>query len=312
MPTLDDPVAAQVAAIRRFNRFYTRQVGALNEALLESGLALPEARLVYELAQGEALVASELGRELGLDPGYLSRLLRGLEDRGLIQRSPSPSDGRQSLIALTPAGRELFKVIDGRSRAEIAALLEPLAPDARARLVGAMASIERLIGAPAPGTPAFVIRNHQPGDMGWVVHRHAVLYAQEYGWDAAFEAMAARIAARFLEKFDASRERCWIAERDGEIVGSVVLVQKSKRVGQLRMLYVEPSTRGLGLGRRLVAECLRFARQVGYRKVMLWTNDILVAARHIYEAEGFVLLAEERHHSFGHDLVGQTWELTLQ
>jgi N-acetylglutamate synthase-like GNAT family acetyltransferase len=214
-------------------------------------------------------------------------------------------------LTLTAAGRKAFATLDARSREQIAAMLAPLDREGGTRLIGAMAAIERLLGSPAPPSQAFVLRTHEPGDRGWIVSRHGALYAQEYGWDTTFEAMVAEIAAGFLRTFDARAERCWIAERDGERVGSVVLVRQSARVAKLRLLLIEPAARGHGLGRRLVAECVRFARAVGYRKVVLWTNDILHAARHLYEEAGFTLVAEERHHSFGHDLVGQNWELRL-
>lgn len=306
--TLSDPVSA----VRRFNRFYTKHVGALDEGLLQSALPLPEARLVYELAQREAPTATYLARELGMDPGYLSRLLKSLETRGLLSRSASDVDARQQHLTLTAKGQAQFRTLDARSRDQVNAMLDALDPDGRKRLLAAMTTIERLLGPAEDPTEPYVIRPHQPGDIGWVIHRHGVLYTREYGWDDTFEAFVAEIGAEFLRKFDAKRDRCWIAERDGEVVGSVFLVKQSARVAKLRMLYVEPSARGLGIGKRLVRECLRFARQVGYRKVTLWTNDILVAARRIYEAEGFVKVAEERHHSFGKDLVGENWELALR
>jgi DNA-binding MarR family transcriptional regulator/GNAT superfamily N-acetyltransferase len=279
--------------------------------LLASPFSLTEARLLYELAHRDGLTAAQLARELGLDPGYLSRVLGDFAKRGLIERLPSPSDGRQSLLALTEAGRIAFAPLDARSRDEIGALLDGMAPPVRRRLIAAMVEIERVLGGPPPVREPYLLRPHQPGDIGWVTHRHGVLYAEEYGWDESFEALVAEIAAKFVTEFDTRRERCWIAERDGAIVGSVFLVKQSDDVAKLRLLLVEPAARGLGIGKRLVEECIRFARQVGYRKITLWTNDILVAARRIYQGAGFVLVAEERHHSFGHDLVGQNWELGL-
>ena len=301
----------RVAAVRRFNRFYTRQIGLLQETLLRSPFSLTEARVLYELGTQAPTHATALGQELGLDAGYLSRILRGFEQRGLLARTPSRTDGRQSVLALTPQGRKAFARLDGASRHEIGILLEQLPATHQQRLVVSMHTIEQLLGAPPPPSAAYRVRRHGPGDMGWVVHRHGVLYAREYGWDARFEALVAEIVAKFVKRYDPKRERCWIAEREGEIVGSVFLVQRSSRVAQLRLLLVEPHARGLGIGARLVRECVGFARQAGYRKIMLWTNDVLHAARHIYEKAGFHLVREERHHSFGHDLVGQTWERTL-
>ena len=305
------PADPRVDVVRRFNRFYTGRIGALRAGLLDSPFSLAEARLLYELAHRERPTAAELARDLGLDAGYLSRMLRGLERRRLITRERSKSDGRQSLLGLTAEGKRTFGTLNTRSAAEVRAMLGKLSDTGQRRLVEAMCDVERLLGtAPEPKIP-YLLRPHRPGDMGWVVHRHGALYAQEYGWDERFEALVATIVARFIENFDPKRERCWIAERDGEIVGSVFLVSKSRTVAQLRLLYVEPSARGLGIGKRLVDECERFAREKGYRKIMLWTNSILHAARHIYEAAGYRLVAEEPHHSFGHRLVGQTWELKL-
>jgi DNA-binding MarR family transcriptional regulator/GNAT superfamily N-acetyltransferase len=301
----------RVASVRRFNRFWTQKIGVLREGLLESPFSLTEARVLYELAHRAAPTASELARDLGLDPGYLSRLLRRFEKHGLLERSPSASDGRQSHLALTPAGRAAFAPLDARSAAEIGELLEPLATADQARLVEAMRSIARLLGD-APERPSpFLLRSHQPGDMGWIVQRHGTVYAEEYGWDATFEALVAEIAAEFLRNFDPAREHCWIAERDGEIVGSVLLVGHGAETAKIRLLVVDRKARGLGLGGRLVDECVRFARSRGYRKVSLWTNSVLVAARRIYEAAGFGLVASEPHRSFGKDLVGETWELEL-
>ena len=308
MPLPADP---RVDVVRRFNRFYTRRIGALRAGLLDSPFTLAEARLLYELAHRERPTAAELARDLGLDAGYLSRMLRGLERRRLLIRERSKSDGRQSLLALTAAGRRTFGTLNTRSSAEVRAMLGKLSDAGQRRLVEAMRDVERLLGAAPEAKAPYLLRPHRPGDMGWVVHRHGALYAQEHGWDERFEALVATIVARFIEKLDPKRERCWIAERDGEIVGSVFLVSKSPAVAQLRLLYVEPAERGLGIGKRLVEECERFARERGYRKIMLWTNSVLHAARHIYETAGYRLVAEEPHHSFGHDLVGQTWELKL-
>ncbi|HEV8264754.1 MAG TPA: helix-turn-helix domain-containing GNAT family N-acetyltransferase [Gemmatimonadales bacterium] len=301
----------RVAAVRRFNRFYTRQIGLLQEHLLHSPFSLTEARVLYELAHHVETTATSLGAGLGLDAGYLSRILRAFQKRGLIQKERSKTDGRQTLLRLSPRGQDAFAKLNADSHQEIGIMLRALPGDAQARLLDAMQGIESLLGAPPERAAPYTLRPHRPGDMGWVVERHGALYEQEYGWDATFEALVAEIVARFIRRFDPRRERCWIAEKDGANVGSVFLVKKAPTVGQLRLLLVEPSARGLGIGRRLVDECTRFARQVGYRKIVLWTNSVLHAARRIYEQAGYRLTAEESHHSFGHDLVGQTWELTL-
>jgi DNA-binding MarR family transcriptional regulator/GNAT superfamily N-acetyltransferase len=302
----------RIDAVRRFNRFYTRQIGVLQNGLLRSPFSLTEARILYELAHRERPTATEIGKALGLDAGYLSRILRGFERRGLVEKTASEADGRQVLLSLTEQGREAFGELNARSNEEVAAMLSGLPACEQDRLVEAMHAIEELLGArPEPKVP-YLLRPHRPGDMGWVVHRHGVLYAQEYGWDERFEALVAEIVAGFIRNYDPKRERCWIAERDGEIVGSVFLVRHSETVAKLRLLLVEPRARGLGIGSRLVEECIRFAEETGYRKITLWTNSVLHAARRIYQAAGFRLVREEPHHSFGHDLVGQTWELTLR
>ncbi|HVE77975.1 MAG TPA: helix-turn-helix domain-containing GNAT family N-acetyltransferase, partial [Gemmatimonadaceae bacterium] len=303
----------RVEAVRRFNRFYTRQIGVLREGLLRSPFSLTEARVIYELAHHERATATELGEELGLDAGYLSRILRSFQERGLVEKTSSASDGRQYILSLTERGQEAFAQLSAASRAEIEAILGRLSDEQQRRVVAAMHGIETLLGA-APGHRVpYILRPHQPGDMGWVVHRQAVLYAQEYGWNEEYEALISRIVADFIDHFDSKRERCWIAEREGEGVGSVFVVRHPERdgVAKLRLLYVEPSARGLGIGRRLVQECTRFARRAGYRTLTLWTNSVLVSARRLYEAEGYQLVKEEAHHSFGKDLVGQTWELAL-
>ncbi len=307
----DDEFDRRVGAVRRFNRFWTRRIGVLREGYLESPFSLTEVRVFYELANREETTASELGEDLGLDAGYLSRILRGFEKHDLIHRRSSETDGRRRLLRLTERGREAFAPLDARSRKDIGAMLESLPMGGQERLVGAMRTIEGLLGArPEPEVP-YILRPHWPGDMGWVVHRHGVLYAREYGWDERFEALVAEIVAKFIQRYDPKLERCWIAEREGGIVGCVFLVRESEEIAKLRLLLVEPKTRGLGIGSRLVEECIRFARQAGYRKITLWTNDVLDAARRIYEGMGFRLVHEEAHHSFGHDLVGQTWELKL-
>ena len=308
---MTEPSEERIGTVRQFNRFFTRQTGVLREGLLHSPYSLPEARILFELGQSNQVTASKLGRELGLDAGYLSRILARLEQQGLLEKVRSENDGRQLLLSLTAAGREAFALLDQRSREEVSEMLENLSEDDQQHLLKAMQTIESLLSNGFKFSEPFVLRPHEPGDMGWVTHRHGVLYAQEYGWDEHFEALVAQIVADFINHYDPARERCWIAEMDGEIIGSVFVVQSSETVAKLRLLLVEPKARGLGLGTRLVEECIRFARRRGYQKLMLWTNSILLEARHIYEKTGFHLGAEEAHHSFGHDLVGETWELVL-
>jgi DNA-binding MarR family transcriptional regulator/N-acetylglutamate synthase-like GNAT family acetyltransferase len=303
--------ASPVAAVRGFNRFYTRRIGVLQQGLLDSEFSLTEARVLYELAHRDRLTATELGRDLGLDPGYLSRILRLFQQRGLLSKEPAPHDARQSLLSLTTAGRQAQAVLEERSNVEVAAMLETLEEEQQARVLQAMRTIEELFGA-RPAAPApYLLRTYQPGDLGWIVQRNAELYAREYGWDGSYEALVAEIVAKFGREFDPRCERCWIAEREGERLGSVMLVRRSDSEAQLRLLLVEPAARGQGVGRRLVEECIRFARQCGYQSMTLWTNDVLVSARRIYQAAGFELVGEEKHHSFGKDLVGQTWALRL-
>jgi DNA-binding MarR family transcriptional regulator/ribosomal protein S18 acetylase RimI-like enzyme len=298
-----------VAAIRRFSRFYTRRLGLLHEGLLGARLTLPEARLIWELADRGTATATALATALDLDAGYLSRLLRGLEERGLVARRTSAADARQHLLSLTTAGKDEFAALDGRSRAEVAALIAGLSEADRARLVAALDTTERLLAGDG-GAPV-TLRPHRPGDLGWVVHRHGALYAAEYGFDSTFEGLVAGIAAEFLRGHDPAREACWIAERDGAALGAVMLVRQSDQVAKLRLLYVEPASRGAGIGRMLVGECLRFARHAGYARVTLWTNDVLTAARRIYEGAGFRLVATEPHERFGQRMVGETWEIDL-
>jgi len=302
---------ARIEAVRRFNRFYTRRLNLLQEGRLYSPYSLAEARVLYELAHRKGLTASTLGGELGLDPGYLSRILRSFRRRGLVARERSSSDARRSLLSLTAAGRKAFAPLEARSRRELWSLLGGLSDERQARFVAAISAAEGALadsdGAKAP----YLLRQHRPGDFGWIIGRHGALYAREYRWDGSFEALVAEIAAHFIRNYDPKCERCWIAEKDGVNVGSVMLVRKSKTVAKLRLLLVEPEARGLGIGARLVEECIRFAREAGYRKITLWTNSILTAARHIYERAGFVLTQSEAHRSFGHDLVGETWELAL-
>jgi len=304
-------VPSRADAVRRFNRFYTRQIGVLHEKLLQSPFSLTEVRVLYELAHRDRPTASELAAGLGLDAGYLSRILRGFETSGLVRRKTAENDARQSLLTLTPKGRKTFAPLDAASTGEVRALLDRLSEEQQNRLVGAMSAIENLLGSERQEKVPYILRSHRPGDMGWVVQTHGVFYSSEYGWDEHFEALVAAIVAKFINEFDPRRERCWIAERDGRNVGSVFLVRESDEEARLRLLLVTPGARGLGVGKRLVEECIRFARQCAYRRVSLWTNAGLNAARHIYEQAGFLLIEENRHHSFGHDLVGQTWKLDL-
>jgi DNA-binding MarR family transcriptional regulator/GNAT superfamily N-acetyltransferase len=301
----------RIGIVRQFNRFFTRQIGVLREGLLHSPYTLTEARILFELGQREAVTASELCRELGLDPGYLSRIVSHLEQQGLLEKVRLENDGRQRLLHLTAEGRNAFTLLDQRSCDEVSEMLNDLSEEEQQRVLKAMQTIESVLTKGLKYSEPFYLRSHEPGDMGWVIHRHGVLYAQEYGWDEHFEALVAQIVADFINHYNPERERCWIAEMDGEIVGSVFVVQSSETVAKLRLLLVEPKARGLGLGTRLVEECIRFARRRGYQKLMLWTNSVLLEARHIYKKTGFQLVAEEAHHSFGHDLIGETWELIL-
>lgn len=301
----------RVAAVRRFNRFYTQRIGVLPEGYLGSPFSLTEARVLYELAQREAPTAGELAADLGLDPGYMSRILQRFQKRGLIDRRRSEADGRRGVLSLTEEGWRAFEPLAARSRQQVGEMLGGLSPLEQERLVEAMRTIEGLLGSrPEPRVP-FLLRPPRPGDLGWVVHRHGTLYAQEYGWNEEFEALVAGIVAQFVREHDPNRERCWIAEREGQAVGSVFLVRKSEAVAQLRLLLVEPEARGLGIGGYLVDECVRFARAVGYRRITLWTQSVLTAARRIYQRAGFRLVQAEPHHSFGCDLVGETWEMDL-
>lgn len=304
--------AAQVAAVRGFNRFYTRRIGALQEGLLDSPFSLAEVRVLYELAQRKSPTARDLARDLALDPGYLSRMLQRLARQGLVGRGRSSADARERPLKLTARGRAAFAPLERRSQQQVAAMLAPLSTGERSRVIGAMRAIQNALEPPARPVSPFVLRDHRPGDMGWVVAAHGDLYWREYGWDARFEALVARIAAEFIEKFDPTRERCWIAERDGRNVGSIFLVRQSTTIAKLRLLIVDPRVRGMGLGRHLVAECIRFAQDRGYRKLTLWTQETLAAARHLYEQAGFERVARAPHAAFGVPLYGETWTLKLQ
>jgi DNA-binding MarR family transcriptional regulator/GNAT superfamily N-acetyltransferase len=306
-------IAQSVESARRFNRFYTQHIGVLRAGLLRSQYSLTEVRVLYEISRRDDPTAAELCKDLGLDAGYLSRILRDFAKKGLVEKRPSKSDGRQSLLRLTKKGAKEFAALNARQDEEVGAMLNNLPPEDQTRLIGAMRTIQGLLGSQPEPKVTYILRPHHPGDMGWIVHRHGALYSQEYGWDEHFEALVAEIVAHFIRDYDAKRERCWIAERNGDNVGSVFLVKHPERdgVAKLRLLLVEPKARGLGIGRRLVQECTRFARQAGYHTITLWTNSVLHAARRIYEEEGYRLVHEEPHRSFGHALVGQTWELAL-
>jgi DNA-binding MarR family transcriptional regulator/GNAT superfamily N-acetyltransferase len=305
-----------IPAVRRFNRFYTRIIGTLNENLLESSLSLAEARVLYELAHRNQPTASEIAAELGMDMSYLSRILSGFTAAKLIRRQISDSDRRQSTITLTAAGQQEFDFLDRRSSEQVREMLSALTPEQQSKLVCAMTTIESLL-SDQPETGHLILRQHRPGDMGWVVERHGALYALEYGWDERFEALVARITADFIDHLDPTRERCWIAERDGRRLGCVFLVRDTEspdpsQTARLRLLLVDPAARGLGLGRTLVRECTAFARTAGYRRIVLWTNSVLTSARRIYEQEGYHLVREKPYTAFGKNLVSQDWQLDLQ
>jgi len=298
-----------IQAVRHFNRFYTRQIGVLHEHMLKSPFSLAEVRVLYELTHRHTTTASELMKELGLDRGYLSRLLAGFERRGLIERETSERDARQSDIRLTRKGRTAFSPLDQGANREVGAMLEKLSGADRAALVDAFRRIESLLMGEPPAS--YSLRRHRPGDIGWVVQRHGEIYWQEYRWDERFEALVADIAAHFVQNYDSQRERCWIAECEGERLGCVFLVKASEDEARLRLLLVEPRARGLGLGKRLVEECITFARSAGYKKIGLWTNSVLDAARNIYRQHGFQMIQQENYRNFGKDLVTETWELEL-
>jgi DNA-binding MarR family transcriptional regulator/ribosomal protein S18 acetylase RimI-like enzyme len=301
----------QVLAVRAFNRFYTHKLGVLDQQLLKSPFSLSEARVLYELAHGGEQPAKEIGIALGLDAGYLSRIVQSFDEGGLITRKPLASDRRQVQLSLTAKGRQAFAKLERLSQDDVAAMLRPLPGEDRRRLTGAMETIARLLGLPRTPAPRATLRDPRPGDMGWVVQSHGALYASEYGFDASFEALVAEIVAKYMTSYDASRERCWIADIEGRPVGSVFLVKASDDVAKLRLLLLDPVARGQGLGQRLVAECVSFARACGYRRMTLWTQSNLIAARKIYQDAGFKLTATEPHRSFGQNLTGETWERDL-
>ena len=298
----------RAGTVRSFNRFYTRQIGVLHEHLLESPFSLTEVRILYELAHRPMLTSSDICRELGLNAGYVSRVLKGFEKKGLITRIPLPSDRRAAQLQLTDHGRETYLPLSDASQREVVAMLKRLSEPEQHQLIEAMHQIESLLGDTDSN---YLLRDPQPGDMGWIVHRQAVLYAQEYGWNSEYEALTADIVAKYLRDYDPQWERCWVVEKQGGVVGSVFVVREDEATAKLRLLYVDPCARGLGIGGRLVDECLRFARQSGYKKIILWTNSVLIGARKIYERAGFELVEETPHHSFGKDLVGQVWSREL-
>ena len=303
--------ADPIAAVRAFNRFYTRKLGVLDQHLGNSAFSLSEARVLYELAQRDDLAAKEIGNELGLDPGYLSRIVQSFDEKGLITRKPLPADRRQYQLSLTAKGRQAFAKLNVSSQNEVGAMLAQLSPGDASRLTQAMATIEAVLEPSRDQPAAFMLRSHRVGDMGWVISRQGAAYAAEYGWDISYEALVAEICAQFIRNYDAAREHCWIAEVGGEPIGSVFLVKATDETAKLRLLMVEKTARGLGVGRALVEQCIQGARERGYSKMTLWTQSILVAARGIYQSAGFRLVATEPHHSFGQDLVGETWERDL-
>lgn len=306
-PALD----SHVDAVRAFNRFYTRRIGVLN-GKASSPFSLAEGRVLYELAHRDQPTATDIRKDLALDAGYLSRILRDFERRKFVTREPSKVDERQKFLSLTPKGRKAFAPLDERSNRDVIAMLEELSVTERKQLVDAAETVRRLLGDKVEARTAYLLRPHGPGDMGWVVSRQAVLYVEEYGWDGTYEALAAEIAAQFIRNFDPKREQGWIAEKDGERVGAVFVAKGSDEVAKLRLLHVEREARGLGIGKRLVEECVRFARQAGYQKMTLWTQSVLLAARHVYKQAGFELVREEPWRNFGKDLISETWELDLR
>ncbi len=299
-----------VARVRAFNRFYTRHIGLLNEGLYGSRFSLTEVRVLREIWRRKETTATDLRGELGLDAGYLSRMLRNFEKHRLVRRRPSSLDGRQSLVSLAAQGRRAFIPLEARASAEVAAMLRHLSGIKQERLIGALNTAQEILSDPGRDSPC-VLRHHRPGDMGWIVLRHGQWYSEEYGYDERYEALVARIVADFIQNYDPKRERCWIAEKDGETVGCVFLVKRTRTVGRLRLLFVDPAARGLGLGAQLVDECVRFASEAGYQTVTLWTQRDMFAARHIYKKAGFRLVHKQRHKSWGRALVGETWELPL-
>ncbi|AMN40946.1 bifunctional helix-turn-helix transcriptional regulator/GNAT family N-acetyltransferase [Rhodoplanes sp. Z2-YC6860] len=309
MPATAQHEAQRVAAVRRFNRFYTQHLGVLNDGFLDSPFSLTQARVLYEIRERHSSTATDIGRDLGLDAGYLSRLLAQFEKSRLIRKERSPSDGRQSFLSITAMGRKAMDHLERRTVRQVGDVLHRLSDPEQDRLVQAMRSVERMMALASKTESEIVLREPRPGDLGWIVARHATLYLQEYGWAGNFEAICAQIVADFGMKFDPARERCWIAEMNGENVGSVFLVKDTDEIARLRLLLVDPVARGRGLGTRLTAECVRFAQARGYRRITLWTHSILTPARHIYAKAGFTLTSSEKKKSFGKDVVSEIWDL---
>jgi DNA-binding MarR family transcriptional regulator/GNAT superfamily N-acetyltransferase len=312
MPAIStNDLEQRVGAVRRFNRIYTKRIGVLQDGFLQTPFSLAEARVLYELSRREKVKATEIAAELGLDHGYLSRILRGFGERALVVKTAAPNDRRQSLLSLTTKGRMAFAPLDQGSQSQVAGMIGKLSAADQERVVAAMHTIESLLAETSPADIPYILRPPRSGDMGWIVSRHGALYGQEYGWDERLEALCAEIVAAFVRNFDAKRERCWIAERDGENVGSILLVKDTEEIARLRLLLVEPKARGLGIGARLVEECVRFAREARYKKITLWTHSVLTTARHIYEQAGFKLIDSSEHDEFGKVLTGETWDLDL-
>lgn len=300
-----------IAAFRRFTRFYTKQLGLLKQGLLDTRFPLTHGRVLYELAQHKQPTSSDLISELNIDPGYLSRILSSFEKEGVIRKVRSKSDSRQRILKLTARGKESFSELNERSKKEVASLLLGLSEEDRHRLLEAMQAIENILGTEPKPSASYLLRPHEPGDIGWITHRHGVVYSEEYGFDETFEALVAEVLMQFIRKHDPKRERIWIVEQDGERVGSVVIVDAGDRIAQLRLLLVEPKARGKGIGKRLVNECIHFSKRNRYRKIRLWTQSNLLEARHLYANEGFELVEESPHRSFGQDLIAEFWELPL-
>jgi len=313
MQALQRSDAGRIAAVRRFNRFYTQHLGVLRDGYLDSPFSLTQARVLYEIRERgqktDPVTATEIGRDLGLDAGYLSRLVGQFEKSGLIRKERSPSDGRQSFLSITAMGRKAMELLERRTVRQVGDVLHRLSDPEQARLVTALRTVERMIAPEPVAQPGIVLREPKPGDLGWIVARHATLYAEEYGWGENFEGLCAQIVAEFAANYDAKRERCWIAEMDGENVGSVFLVRDTDEIARLRLLLVDPVARGRGLGMRLTDECIRFAKAAGYRGVTLWTHGVLSAARHVYSKAGFTLTSSEKRRSFGKPVVSEIWDL---
>jgi len=307
----DGELQQRIAAVRRFNRFYTQRIGVLQEGWLDSPFSLTEARVLYELLHREKPTAKDIADDLGLDGGYLSRILQRFQKQGLIRKETSPADARQSLLSITAKGRKAFAPLESHASEKVSAMLGKLAAETQQQLLSAMQTIETALGCAGETSVPYVLRAPQPGDFGRIVSRHAVVYAREYGWRGPFEGLCAQIVADFVNNYDAARERCWIAEHNGQDVGSVLLVKESEDIARIRLLLVEPQARGLGIGVRLVDECIAFARQVGYRKVTLWTHSVLTDARRLYQRAGFKLVESKPHNSWGKEVVGETWDLEL-